>query len=101
MAVPADETVGDLPVRDVGLTVAGIGRLQESSTTQNVKARQAVSRISREELEDRFFRLRDESILLKQHANKQEEKIKRNEISGFRSEITKPCGPNVWTKSAR
>ncbi|XP_055674481.1 protein fantom isoform X1 [Falco peregrinus] len=77
MAVPADETVGDLPVRDVGLTVAGIGRLQESSTTQNVKARQAVSRISREELEDRFFRLRDESILLKQHANKQEEKIKR------------------------
>uniref|UniRef100_A0A8B9M360 Protein fantom n=1 Tax=Accipiter nisus TaxID=211598 RepID=A0A8B9M360_9AVES len=77
MSVPADETVGDLPVRDVGLTLAGIGGLQESSTTQNVKARQAVSRISREELEDRFLRLHDESILLKQHANKQEEKIKR------------------------
>ncbi|NXJ74500.1 FTM protein, partial [Trogon melanurus] len=77
MSVPSDETVGDLPVRDVGLTVAGIGGLQESSTTQNVKARQAVLRISREELEDRFLRLRDESILLKQHANKQEEKIKR------------------------
>ncbi|KAM6065410.1 protein fantom isoform 2-T3 [Theristicus caerulescens] len=77
MSVPADETVGDLPVRDVGLTLAGIGGLQESSTTQNVKARQAVSRISREELEDRFLRLRDENILLKQHANKQEEKIKR------------------------
>ncbi|NXK04785.1 FTM protein, partial [Herpetotheres cachinnans] len=77
MAVPADETVGDLPVRDVGLTLAGIGGLQESSTTQNVKARQAVSRVSREELEDRFLRLRDENILLKQHANKQEEKIKR------------------------
>ncbi|KFP14931.1 Protein fantom [Egretta garzetta] len=83
MSVPADETVGDLPVRDVGLTPAGIGGLQvvlvwvESATTQNAKARQAVSRISREELEDRFLRLRDENILLKQHANKQEEKIKR------------------------
>ncbi|KAM9289462.1 protein fantom isoform 2-T2 [Morus bassanus] len=77
MSVPADETVGDLPVRDVGLTLAGIGGLQESSTTQNVKARQAVSRISREELEDRFLRLHDDNILLKQHANKQEEKIKR------------------------
>uniref|UniRef100_A0A8C3GN55 RPGRIP1 like n=1 Tax=Cairina moschata TaxID=8855 RepID=A0A8C3GN55_CAIMO len=76
MSVPADETVGDLPVRDVGLTLVGIGGLQES-TTQNVKARQAISRISREELEDKFFRLRDENILLKQHANKQEEKIKR------------------------
>ncbi|XP_074696083.1 protein fantom isoform X4 [Strix aluco] len=77
MSVPADESVGDLPVRDVGLTLAGIGGLQESSTTQNLKARQGVSRISREELEDRFLRLRDENILLKQHANKQEEKIKR------------------------
>ncbi|NXL55526.1 FTM protein, partial [Chordeiles acutipennis] len=77
MSVPADETVGDLPVRDVGLTPAGVRGLQESLTTQNVKARQAVSQISREELEDRFLRLRDENILLKQHANKQEEKIKR------------------------
>ncbi|XP_051485535.1 protein fantom isoform X2 [Apus apus] len=76
MSVPADETVGDLPVRDVGLTLAGIKGLQEPAT-QNVRARQAVSRISREELEDRFLRLRDENILLKQHANKQEEKIKR------------------------
>ncbi|NWY50911.1 FTM protein, partial [Chionis minor] len=77
MSVPADETVGDLPVRDVGLTLAGIGGLKESSTIQNVRARQSVSRISREELEDRFLRLCDENILLKQHANKQEEKIKR------------------------
>ncbi|PKU38861.1 protein fantom [Limosa lapponica baueri] len=77
MSVPADETVGDLPVRDVGLTLAGIGGLQESSAPQNVRARQSVSRISREELEDRFLRLRDENISLKQHANKQEEKIKR------------------------
>nr|XP_025957997.1 protein fantom isoform X7 [Dromaius novaehollandiae] len=77
MSAPADETAGDLPVRDVGLSLAGTGGLQEPSTTQNVKARQAVSRISREELEDRFLRLHDENILLKQHANKQEDKIKR------------------------
>ncbi|XP_065520195.1 protein fantom isoform X2 [Lathamus discolor] len=76
MSVPADETVGDLPVRDVGLTPAGTEGLQES-TTRNVKAQQALSRISRKELEDRFLRVRDENILLKQHANKQEEKIKR------------------------
>ncbi|XP_075289909.1 protein fantom isoform X8 [Opisthocomus hoazin] len=77
MSISADETVGDLPVRDVGLTLAGIGGLQESSNTRNIKARQAVLRITRKELEDRFLRLRDENILLKQHANKQEDKIKR------------------------
>ncbi|XP_008937255.1 PREDICTED: protein fantom-like, partial [Merops nubicus] len=74
MSVLAGETVEDLPVRDVGLSPA---RTVESSTTQNVKARQVVSRISREELEDRFLRLHRENILLKDHANKQEEKIKR------------------------
>ncbi|KAM9268728.1 protein fantom isoform 2-T4 [Cariama cristata] len=77
MSVLVDETLEDLPVRDVGLTLTEIGGLQESLTTQNVKARQPISRISREELEDRFLRLRDENTLLKQHANKQEEKIKR------------------------
>ncbi|XP_009864803.1 PREDICTED: protein fantom-like, partial [Apaloderma vittatum] len=77
MSVTADETVGELPVRDVGLTPPGIEGLQESSTTWNVRARQAVLRISRKELEDKFLRLQSENILLKQHANKQEEKIKR------------------------
>ncbi|KFP31353.1 Protein fantom [Colius striatus] len=86
MSVPADETVGDLPVRDVGLTVARIEGFKEfkivlicveSSTTQNARARQAISRISRDDLEDRFLRLQDENILLKQHENVQEEKMKR------------------------
>ncbi|XP_053846618.1 protein fantom-like isoform X3 [Vidua macroura] len=77
MPVSADETVGNLSVRDTVLTPAGIEELQESSSTQNVKARQLISRISREELEDRFLRLHDDHILLKQHANKQEKKIKR------------------------
>ncbi|XP_062344278.1 protein fantom isoform X2 [Cinclus cinclus] len=77
MPVSADETVGSLAMRDTVLTPAGIEGLQESSSTQNIKAQEVISRISREELEDRFLHLRDDHILLKQHANKQEEKIKR------------------------
>ncbi|MBN3299379.1 FTM protein, partial [Amia calva] len=52
--------------------------------TQNARARQAVSRVSREELEDRFLRQHDENILLKQHAHRQEDKIrrKRAELAG-------------------
>ncbi|KAK1163643.1 protein fantom [Acipenser oxyrinchus oxyrinchus] len=77
MSAGADETAGDLPVKDISLNLAGIGGLQESSAAQNTRARQAVSRVSRDELEDRFLRLHDENILLKQHARKQEDKIKR------------------------
>ncbi|XP_058383806.1 protein fantom isoform X2 [Diceros bicornis minor] len=77
MSGPTDETAGDLPVKDTGLNLCGMGGLQETSTTRTMKSRQAVSRISREELEDRFLRLHDENILLKQHAHKQEDKIKR------------------------
>uniref|UniRef100_A0A8D2PQD3 Uncharacterized protein n=1 Tax=Zosterops lateralis melanops TaxID=1220523 RepID=A0A8D2PQD3_ZOSLA len=76
MPVAADVTVGDLPVRHTGLTPAGIEGLQESSTAQNIKAQQA-SQISQEDLEDRFLHVHDDHILLKQHANEQEEKTKR------------------------
>uniref|UniRef100_A0A8C7Q9H2 C2 domain-containing protein n=1 Tax=Oncorhynchus mykiss TaxID=8022 RepID=A0A8C7Q9H2_ONCMY len=44
---------------------------------QNARARQAILRVSREELEDRFLRLHEENLLLKQHTHKQEDKIKR------------------------
>uniref|UniRef100_A0A8C3ETH7 Uncharacterized protein n=1 Tax=Corvus moneduloides TaxID=1196302 RepID=A0A8C3ETH7_CORMO len=76
MLVAADLTVGDLPVRHTGLTPAGIEGLQESSTAQNVEAQQAMQ-ISQEELEDRFLHVHGDHVLLKQHANKQEEKMKR------------------------
>lgn len=76
MPGPADETAGDLPVKDIGLNLFGMGGAQETSAW-TAKSRQAVSRISREELEDKFLRLHDENTLLKQHARKQEEKIKR------------------------
>ncbi|XP_048211545.1 protein fantom isoform X1 [Perognathus longimembris pacificus] len=77
MSGPSDETAGDLPVKDIGLNLLGVGGLQETSAARTMKSRQAVSRVSREELEDRFLRLCDENILLKQHARKQEDKIKR------------------------
>uniref|UniRef100_A0A2K5QMI5 RPGRIP1 like n=1 Tax=Cebus imitator TaxID=2715852 RepID=A0A2K5QMI5_CEBIM len=86
MSGPTDETAGDLPVKDIGLNLFGMGGLQEISTTRTtMKSRQAVSRVSREELEDRFLRLHDENILLKQHARKQEDKIKR-----FKEKVRRP-----------
>ncbi|XP_044520078.1 protein fantom [Gracilinanus agilis] len=72
MTSPADETAGDLPVKDPGPRLLG-----GLKVPWNSKSRQLVSRISREELEDRFLRLQEENIVLKQHASKQEDKIKR------------------------
>ncbi|XP_006777114.1 PREDICTED: protein fantom isoform X1 [Myotis davidii] len=78
MSGPTDETAGDLPVKDIGLNLFRVGGLQETSAARTMKSHQViVSRISREELEDRFLRLHDENMLLKQHARKQEDKIKR------------------------
>ncbi|CAJ0965768.1 unnamed protein product [Ranitomeya imitator] len=71
MAAPADETAADLPVRDFGPSVS------DAVPPQSAKARQAVARVSRQELEDRYLRIHDENLLLKQHAHKQEDKIKR------------------------
>lgn len=36
-----------------------------------------MSKFSREELEDKFLRLQDENLTLKQHTCKQEDKIRR------------------------
>ncbi|XP_063293436.1 protein fantom [Pelobates fuscus] len=77
MATPLDETAADLPVKDLGPSLTGIGITQEPSAAKSVKARQSVSRITREDLEDRYLRIHDENFLLKQHVRKQEDKIKR------------------------
>ncbi|XP_073515481.1 protein fantom [Phyllobates terribilis] len=71
MAAPADETAADIPVRDFGPSVS------EAISPHSAKARQAVARVSRQELEDRYLRIHDENLLLKQHTHKQEDKIKR------------------------
>lgn len=44
---------------------------------QNARSRQDVSRVSREELEDRFLYLQQENVHLKEHANTQDDKIKK------------------------
>nr|DBA17059.1 TPA: hypothetical protein GDO54_002566 [Pyxicephalus adspersus] len=74
MATPYDETATDLPVRDAEISPSGI---QDSVSSQKLKERQAVSRITRQELEDRYLNMHDENFLLKQQARKQEDKIKR------------------------
>ncbi|XP_056101710.1 protein fantom [Rhinichthys klamathensis goyatoka] len=73
----ADETAGDIPVKDITVSTHGAATLPESVLSQNVRERQNVSKFSREELEDKFLRLQDENLTLKQHACKQEDKIRR------------------------
>uniref|UniRef100_A0AAQ5Z1F4 C2 domain-containing protein n=1 Tax=Amphiprion ocellaris TaxID=80972 RepID=A0AAQ5Z1F4_AMPOC len=63
-----DETAADVPVKDITVTL---------SRLTHARARQDISRVSREELEDRFLRLNEETMLLKQHINKQDDKIKK------------------------
>ncbi|KAG1934055.1 protein fantom [Pimephales promelas] len=73
----ADETAGDIPVKDITVSTHGAATLPESVLSQNVRERQNVSKFSREELEDKFLRLQDENLTLKQHTCKQEDKIRR------------------------
>uniref|UniRef100_A0A4W4E919 C2 domain-containing protein n=1 Tax=Electrophorus electricus TaxID=8005 RepID=A0A4W4E919_ELEEL len=76
----ADETAGDIPVRDITLNLNGASMPvleKESLLSKNARARQAVAKVSRDELEDRYLRLQEEHLLLKQHTHKQEDKIKR------------------------
>ncbi|XP_042157113.1 protein fantom [Oncorhynchus tshawytscha] len=74
----ADETAGNVLVKDITLNLPQVGvGLPESLMAQNARARQAISRVSREELEDRLLQLHEENLLHKQHTQKQEDKIKR------------------------
>ncbi|XP_053555907.1 X-linked retinitis pigmentosa GTPase regulator-interacting protein 1 [Bombina bombina] len=68
-----DETSSDLPVKDTDCKPTVIKAIQE----KELKIRRRVSLISREELEDNFLQLHEENLLLKEHARKQEDKIKR------------------------
>ncbi|XP_026095320.1 protein fantom [Carassius auratus] len=77
MFARADETAGDIPVKDITVSPNGAATLPEALLSQNVRERQNVSKFSREELEDKFLRLQDENLTLKQHTCKQEDKIRR------------------------
>ncbi|XP_059587321.1 X-linked retinitis pigmentosa GTPase regulator-interacting protein 1 [Alligator mississippiensis] len=86
-----DETAGDLPVRDTDqpLVIAAIQDVSAAAPPAKaqalrtwlrepaMQARQRISRVSREELEDRFLRLHDQNLLLKEFACKQQDRIKR------------------------
>ncbi|KAM5138711.1 protein fantom [Mantella aurantiaca] len=99
MATPNDETAADLPVRDMESSPSGI----QDSSPQRMKARQAVSRISRQELEDRYLQMHDENFLLKQQARKQEDKIKRMATKLIRlvQDKKKEQGPGVSRRSGK
>ncbi|XP_029909292.1 protein fantom isoform X2 [Myripristis murdjan] len=73
-----DETAADVPVRDITLNLSEVAAgAQDLLVGQNARPYQDISRVSREELEDRFLRLYDETLLLKQHIHKQDDKIKK------------------------
>ncbi|XP_040208910.1 X-linked retinitis pigmentosa GTPase regulator-interacting protein 1 [Rana temporaria] len=88
-----DETASDLPVKDTDCTPTVLRAIQDVITGSNqqrmlmqksskmkekdVKTRRRVALISREELEDKFLRLHEENLLLKEYARKQEDKMKR------------------------
>ncbi|KAM4808000.1 X-linked retinitis pigmentosa GTPase regulator-interacting protein 1 [Rhinophrynus dorsalis] len=94
-----DETSSDLPVKDTEGKPAVIRAIQVITGSRSpkqqitraprmkekdLKTRRRVSLISREELEDNFLRLHEENLLLKDHARKQEDKIKRMSTKLFR-----------------
>ncbi|XP_028813484.1 protein fantom [Denticeps clupeoides] len=77
MSSLADDTAGDTPVRDMTWTLPGARMTPVSLVAQNARERQTVSKMSREELEDRFLRLHEDNLLVKQHNLKHEDKLKR------------------------
>uniref|UniRef100_A0AAQ5ZA12 C2 domain-containing protein n=1 Tax=Amphiprion ocellaris TaxID=80972 RepID=A0AAQ5ZA12_AMPOC len=72
-----DETAADVPVKDITVTLSRLTAAVQGLLKYHARARQDISRVSREELEDRFLRLNEETMLLKQHINKQDDKIKK------------------------
>ncbi|KAM4733756.1 protein fantom isoform 2-T2 [Anableps anableps] len=77
MSCVLDETAADLPVRDMTVNLSRLTAAQDPSVHQHAWERQNIGKLSREELEDRFLRLHEETLQLKQHIHKQNEKIKK------------------------
>uniref|UniRef100_A0A8D3BAP8 C2 domain-containing protein n=1 Tax=Scophthalmus maximus TaxID=52904 RepID=A0A8D3BAP8_SCOMX len=76
MSTVLDETAADVPVRDITVHL-NVFLPTDSLVYKNARARQDIGRVSREELEDRFLRLHEETLLLKQHVNNQDDKIRK------------------------
>ncbi|KAG7265927.1 hypothetical protein CRUP_036120 [Coryphaenoides rupestris] len=69
MSLAVDETASDLPVKDVGLTRAGL--------MPSGPDRQRLFRVPRDHLEDQCLRLQEENAVLRQHAHTQEQRLRR------------------------
>uniref|UniRef100_A0A672FES3 C2 domain-containing protein n=1 Tax=Salarias fasciatus TaxID=181472 RepID=A0A672FES3_SALFA len=71
MSSVLDETAADQPVRDFMVN------LNPPAAPPAGRGRQDVSQLSRVELEDRFLRQQDETLLLRQQLNDREDKIRK------------------------
>ncbi|XP_029952065.1 protein fantom [Salarias fasciatus] len=75
MSSVLDETAADQPVRDF---MVNLSRLTDPPAAPPAgRGRQDVSQLSRVELEDRFLRQQDETLLLRQQLNDREDKIRK------------------------
>uniref|UniRef100_A0A3P9IYQ3 RPGRIP1 like n=1 Tax=Oryzias latipes TaxID=8090 RepID=A0A3P9IYQ3_ORYLA len=73
-----DETADDAPVKEVAAQQPRLPAVERDlAGNRHAWAPQDVSRVSRDELEDRFFRLHEETLQLKQQIHKQDEKIRK------------------------
>ncbi|XP_066290369.1 protein fantom-like isoform X4 [Branchiostoma lanceolatum] len=72
-----DDGFDHIPVRDGPQFQRAGGMENEPPGQIQVKQRQIVAQLTRDELEDRYLRLYEENIILKRHGRKQEDKIKR------------------------
>ncbi|XP_049754570.1 LOW QUALITY PROTEIN: X-linked retinitis pigmentosa GTPase regulator-interacting protein 1 [Elephas maximus indicus] len=68
-----DNTSGDQPVRDTD----SVPLMMPAWKGKNIKTQPSLSKMSREELEDSFLRLRDEHMMVKAFSWKQQDEIKR------------------------
>ena len=51
--------------------------IDEVLNRRAAQERALISRLSREEIEDKYLKIYDENVLLKKHARKQEDRIKK------------------------
>ncbi|XP_077399963.1 protein fantom [Vanacampus margaritifer] len=87
MSPMVDETAGDLPVRDVGLTKGGLMPTLPDAISDVkpwkkhhimiTKDPQRLFRLPREQLEDLCFNMQEENVVLRKHTRAQEQKMRR------------------------
>ncbi|XP_032404503.1 protein fantom isoform X1 [Xiphophorus hellerii] len=78
MSYVLDETASDLPVRDMTINLSRLtGAPQNLSVHQHAREKQNIGKMPRDELEDRYLRLLEETLQQKQQLHTQNDKIKK------------------------